>query len=561
MPINIPTDFDATNWNNLQPLYDELRGRVLKCAGCLEQLILDVSEIDSAVDEAGANLYINMTCHTDDEGHKNAYLGFVENIVPKVKQARFEIDQRIASSPFVDDLPAKYSVYLRDVRTDVEIFREENVPLQTEETKLDQQYEETCGDMTVQFDGEEKTMPQMMKYMERTDRPVREAAFRGMWDRRLQDTGRISGIFDELIKLRHRIARNAGFDNFRDYQFKAMHRFDYTPAHCEAFHRAAEEVCVPLYRDLNAQRARTLKVDTLRPWDLDVDVRGRSPLTPFDGADDLVEKSSRLFHRMEASLGVMFDTMRSGDCLDLETRKGKAPGGYQYWRDRSRRPFIFMNAAGLQRDLETMVHEAGHAFHSLLSQHQPIRKYRDYPTEFAEVASMSMELTAHPFLDEFYDEDEAKRARRIHLEQLARLLPWIATIDAFQHWIYTNPDHTRDDRTQYWLDLNARFGPAVNWNGIETYLEISWQRQGHLFGVPFYYIEYGIAQLGALQLWIKYKNDPKQAIAKYKEALSLGGSRPLPELFKAAELKFDFSPAMMRNLMDEVKKELAALPV
>jgi oligoendopeptidase F len=298
-----------------------------------------------------------------------------------------------------------------------------------------------------------------------------------------------------------------------------------------------------------------------------VDIKGRAPLRPFATCDEMVERTSRLFHRMDPGLGGLFDSMRNGGCLDLDSRKGKAPGGYQASRDRIRMPFIFMNAVGLQRDVETMVHEAGHAFHSLLSRQEQILAYRsDAPIEFCEVASMTMELTAHPFLDEFYAEPDAARARRVHLEQLATLLPWIATIDQFQHWLYTNVGHTHEQRTSAWLDLRRRFGPEVDWSGTSGELNLAevraaeWQRQLHLFTSPFYYIEYGIAQLGALQLYSIYRTDPAKAINGYKSALSLGGSRPLPELFRAAGLDFDFSPERIRKTWSAVEEELATLP-
>ncbi len=557
----VPADLDATRWENLEPLYASLLDRELKCSGCLEQLLLDRSDLDAAASEAHTNLYTHMTCHTDDEKAKSAYLAFVENVEPKLKQAGFDLDRKIVGSPHTGDLDGtRYEVLLRDLKADVELFRDENIPLQTEETKLDQQFDETSGAMTVDFQGQERTLPQMARFLEENDRQTRESAWRGIWERRHRDHERLNQIFDRMIELRHQMAINAGFGNYRDYAFKRRHRFDYTPADCDAFHRACEQVCVPLLRELNATRAEALGVDPLRPWDLGVDIKGRPPLRPFEGADELVARTSKLFHRMEPSLGDMFDSLRGGDCLDLESRKGKAPGGYQAHRDRTLKPFIFMNAAGLHRDLETMIHESGHAFHSILCHGEPLLHYRHAPIEFAEVASMTMELFAFPYLGEFYDEAQASRARRKHLEDLAILLPWIATIDAFQHWLYTHPDHSRDDRTACWLDLDERFGPAVSWSGLEQYRVNSWQRQGHLFGVPFYYIEYGIAQLGALQLWLQFKADRGRAIESYRKALSLGGSRPLPELFAAAGLDFDFGPDTLRRLMDEVQAELETLP-
>ena len=557
----IPSDLDATQWSQLEPLYAALLERELACEKCLEQLILDRSELDSAVSEAGANLYISMTRHTDDEDARHAYLAFVEEVQPKLQQTSFELDRRIVESPHAAKLDQeRYGVLLRDLRADVEIFREENVPLATEETKLGQQYSEICGAMMVEFDGEERTLPQMARYLEENDRAVRESAWRAVAERRYEDHDRLDEIMDAMIRLRHTMARNAGFDTYRDYAFKAKHRFDYTPEDCMAFHQACEEVCVPVMRRLNAERGELLGVDSLRPWDLAVDVKGRDPLRPFDGAGELIDRSSRLFHRLESGLGEMFDRLREGDALDLESRKGKAPGGYQYNRDLSRRPFIFMNAAGLQRDVETMIHESGHAFHSMLCEDDPLVHYRHAPIEFAEVASMSMELMVFPHLDEFYQGEELHRAMRGQLESIAAMLPWTATIDAFQHWMYTHPEHTRDERYAAWNELIDRFGADVDWSGLEHLRATLWQRQLHLFEVPFYYIEYGIARLGALQLWLQSRRDPDRALANYRRAMALGGSRPLPELFAAAELDFDFGPAIMRRLMDEVQTVLDELP-
>ncbi|MCA9285054.1 MAG: M3 family oligoendopeptidase [Phycisphaerales bacterium] len=557
----VPADLDATRWENLEPLYQALLDRPIRCPSCLERILLDRSELDATVSEAEADLYIEMTCHTDDEAAQAAYLAFVENVEPKLRQASFDLDRRIVECPFAAELDQdRYGVLLRDLKTDVELFRPENIPLQTEITKLDQEYSQVNGAMTVHFRGEEETMARMGRFLEETDRATREAAWRAVQERRAADRDRINGIFDKLVARRHQTAINAGFANFRDFQHKRMRRFDYTPEDCQRYHEGIEQVVVPLLRRLNAERATELGVDPLRPWDLAVDVKGRQPLRPFKAADELVDKTSRVFHRMRSDLGQMFDAMRGGGCLDLESRKGKAPGGYQYQRQRSRRPFIFMNAAGLHRDLVTMVHEAGHAFHSTFSKDDPILHYRNSPMEFAEVASMSMELLAFPFLDEFYSAAEADRARRHHLEDLATKLAWIAQIDAFQHWIYTHPTHTPAERGEQWVALTQRFGPAVSWAGIEDFLPDQWHRQLHLFGVPFYYIEYGIAQLGALQLWLQARQDLSSALDNYARAMTLGGSRPLPELFEAAGLRFDFGADTMRTLMSEVGEELERLP-
>jgi len=554
----VPADIDAATWDNLQPYYQELLNREFKCSGCLEQFLLDRSELDAAASEAGSNLYIAMTCNTEDEDAKNAFLSFVENVEPELKKVGFELNKKVVRSEHVGDLDReRFSVLLRDWFTDVEIFREENIPLQTEDTKLGQEYAELCGAMMVEFDGEERTMPQMGVYQQDQDRNVREAAWRAVAERRLQDRATIDGIFDKMVVNRNQTANNAGFEEYRGYMFAVKHRFDYTPEDCIAFHNAIEQTCMPIVRKLAEDRKKALGVETLRPWDISVDPHGHAPLKPFETADDLTEKTSKLFHRMDTGLGEMFDTMRDGGySLDLASRKGKAPGGYQASRDRQRKPFIFMNAASLPRDLDTMVHEAGHAFHYMLCRHDDLVWYRSAPLEFAEVASMSMESLAYPFLDEFYSKEETKRAIRKHLEGIVSVLPWVATIDAFQHWIYLNPEHTAEERTTQWLELGERFGGGIDWFGLEAEHEAMWHRQLHPFEVPFYYVEYGIAQLGALQMWLQYRENPDEAITSYKEGLTLGASRTLPQLFEASGLQFDFSAEMVGNLMKVVEEEL-----
>ncbi len=575
----VPADIDATDLSQIEPLYQDLLVRSVTSAAELETWLVDRSELDAACSEAAALLYIAMTCNTNDEAASKAYTHFIETIPPRLKPIAFELDKRQAKLASELDLDgARYEVINRDTAADVELFRPENVPLETELAKLDQKYDTICGEMMVTYKGDEKTLPQMGVYQESTDRAVREETWRLVADRRLKDVEPINAIYDEMVGLRDKVAKNAGFDSFTSYAFKAKHRFDYTPEHCFAFHEACEKIVAPFARRLDEQRRQKLGVETLRPWDMTVDELGREPLTPFTGGADLMNKSVAAFEALDPRLASMLKELGAGDgrvtsenmknppLLDLDSRKGKAPGGYQYMRDRSRVPFIFMNAAGLHRDLETMVHEAGHAFHSMLCVDEPLLHYRHSPIEFAEVASMSMELLTMPHWNapgSFYEGKPVGHARamRRQLESSVTLLPWIATIDAFQHWIYANPTHTRDERTQEWINLDKRFGKGFSWQGLEQYRDSGWQKQGHLFGSPFYYIEYGIAQLGALGLWIRsLEEGPKVAIDAYINALSLGGSRPLPELFAAAGLDFDFGPKTVEKLVARVEAELAKLP-
>ena len=560
----IPEDFDASSWENIEPYVDDLIQRNLSCSSCLEKLISDSSNLAEHISETGALLYIGMTCDTENETKKNDFLNFVENVRPKLSKFSDKLNRRIAEHPSVGDLPDRYDLMIRGIKSDIDIFREENIPLGVEQTKLVTKAQGITGGMTVEFEGEERTFPEMKAFLESNNRSVREKAWKSMVSRWMNDSEELSEIFDELIKIRHEIAKNAGFDSYTNYMFKAMHRFDYTVEDCLTFHNSIEKVCMPIVREINEKRRSSFNLEILSPWDVNEksgsgpDIKGKNPLRPFDNVDEMVQKLSELFHKMSRDLGNKFDKLVEMDTLDLETRKGKAPGGYQYYLEKSRVPFIFMNAAGLQGDLETMIHESGHAFHSLYCGHLDLIDERNYPIEFAEVASMSMELLTQDEWQIFYDnDDEVNRAILSHLEGVVFLLPWIATIDAFQHWIYANPNHTREERTEYWLSLRDRFGSKMDWKDNEDFRELSWQQQGHLFGVPFYYIEYGIAQLGALQLWQTHRKSPEKALKDYENAMKLGNTKILPELFAAAELKLGFDEKHVDSLINEVKTAMA----
>ena len=556
----VPDDFDASKWENIEPYVNDLLSRELTCASCLEKAISDSSNLAEHISETGALLYIGMTCDTENEKKKNEFLHFVENVRPKLSEFSDALNRRIAEHPSLEDLSERYTLMIRGIISDIEIFRAENIPLGVEQTKLVTKAQGITGAMTVEFEGKERTFPEMKAFLESNDREKREKAWKSMVNRWMDDSEDLSEIFDELIKIRHQIALNAGFDTYTDYMFRAMHRFDYSVEDCLTFHDSIEKVCMPIVKDINEKRRVSFGLDKLSPWDVNEktgsgpDISGERPLKPFESVQEMVTKLSQLFHNMSEDLGNKFDKLVEMDTLDLETRKGKAPGGYQYYLEKSRVPFIFMNAAGLQGDLETMIHESGHAFHSLYCGHLDLIDERNYPIEFAEVASMSMELLTQDEWGIFYENsNEVNRARISHLEGVVYLLPWIATIDAFQHWIYANPDHTRDERKEYWLSLREKFGSDMNWNGNEEFRELSWQQQGHLYGVPFYYVEYGIAQLGALQLWQTHRKDPEKALIDYSNAMELGNTKTLPDLFAAAELKLGFDEKHLNSLIKEVK--------
>jgi len=558
----VPKQIDLGDWKQIAPLFDEVEKRLAsaKSVSELENALLAWSELSAALDEDGAKRYIAMTCHTESKEAETAYLHFVEHIEPEIKPRQFKLEQTYLAQPLRAQLPKqRYEVFDRDTKQRVELFRPENVSLETEESKLGQQYQKLSGALTVQFRGEEKTLIQMGKYQEETDRALRQEAWDLVAKRRLEEREKFEDIFDELVKLRGQIATNAGFSNYRDYAFKLRGRFDYTPEDCFAFHDAIEKEVMPLLRELQSVRRAQLKLPALRPWDTAVDPLNRPPLKPFDKTDLLVACTQRIFHQLGEPLNHQFLLMQQLRLLDLDNRKGKAPGGYQSTLAESRLPFIFMNAVGLQRDVETILHEAGHAFHALATREEPLYAYRGSPIEFCEVASMSMELLGNEFLEEFYSASDANRARRTHLEGIVEIFPWIATVDAFQHWIYTHPNHTHAERSAAWLALMDRFGGEVEWSGHEEARANLWHKQLHIFLYPFYYVEYGIAQLGALQVWANSKRNKQESLANYQRALALGNSRPLPELFSAAGCKFSFNRETVKPLVKLVKNELAKL--
>jgi oligoendopeptidase F len=580
----VPLTINLGDWPQIAPLFDQLERRAANCKSAveLERWLLDWSELNAALDEESSRRYIAMTCHTDSADAEKAYLHFVENVEPQLKPRQFALEKIYTAHPCREELLAigtpasgtartadnepcrrpvfrRYEVFDRDVKNHVELFRPENVPLETDEARLCQQYQKLSGSLTVNFRGAEKTLVQMGRYLEEPDRALRQEAWELVSKRRFQEADNFDDILDKQIKLRTQTAKNAGFGNYRDYAFRRLGRFDYTPDDCGKFHDAVEKEVMPVVRELQAQRRAQLKLEKLCPWDLSVDPLNRPPLKPFAQVGEMVARTQKIFDRLDGGLAAGFRQMDDLRLLDLDNRKGKAPGGYQSTLSESRLPFIFMNAVGLQRDVETILHEAGHAFHALATRDEDLLPYRSAPIEFCEVASMSMELLGNEFIEEFYSDADARRARRVHLEGVVGVFPWIATVDAFQHWIYTHPDHTRDERRAAWLKLMDRFGGDADWSGHETARANLWHRQLHIFLHPFYYIEYGIAQLGALQVWANSKRDRAKALGDYKKSLALGGSRPLPELFAAAGCQFEFSARTIRPLTQLLREELEKL--
>lgn len=553
---------EVNSWEDLQPIYDELLSRNIEEIVAFKKWLSDLSEVEAFLEENVAWRYIKMTINTADEKASDRYKHFVTEIQPKLAPYGDQLNRKLVEAAASNSLKGEaYRIYLRGIRRSIEIFREENISLNTKLQELSQEYSGISGAMMVEIEGETLTMQQAAKLLQDTDRDRREMAFRAMTSTRMASRDRLEDIFDEMVKLRHQVSLNAGFTNFRDYKFAAMGRFDYRPEDCFAFHKSIEEAIVPIAKTIAERRKNTLGYSSLRPWDMSVDVHGRPPLKPFETADQLINSSITVFDKIDPFFGACLQTMKDRSYLDLASKEGKAPGGYNYPLYESGIPFIFMNAVGTVRDLVTMMHEGGHAIHSVLSHPLALTAFKGCPSEVAELASMSMELISMNHWNEFFSNDaDLIRAKREHLEDILSMLPWIAMVDAFQHWIYTNPEHSREERKQAWLDLNARFSTGIaDWSGLDDALAHSWHRQLHIFEVPFYYIEYGMAQLGAVAVWRHFKNDPKAAIEAYKSALSLGYTATIGDIYESAGIRFDFSKDYISELAEFVQVQLSEL--
>ncbi|RYY88589.1 MAG: M3 family oligoendopeptidase [Chitinophagaceae bacterium] len=555
----LPEDFKVADWAGLQPYFEDLVSRNIDTRAALEQWLRDLSELEAVVGEDAAWRQIRMTCDTENKELEDAFTFFVTQIQPPMQPYADKLNRKLVESPLAAELdPAQYGTYLRSVRKSIELFREANIPLQSETAVLAQQYGVVTGKMSIELDGQEYTMQQAGKFLENPDRSLRERVYYKIQERRMQDKDTLNDMFTKLVGLRTQVAKNAGFDNYRDYKFVEMGRFDYSKEDCFQFHEAVKTHALPLVDFIYDRKRQKLGLQNLRPWDTEAEPDGIRPLTPFQTGNELVDKTIECFRRLDPFFADCLLKMREMNRFDLDSRKGKAPGGYNCPLEETGAPFIFMNAAGQMSDVTTMVHEGGHAIHSFLAHRLPLTAFKQYPMEIAEVASMAMELMSMDYWDVYFDnEEDLRRAKEHQLERVITIFPWIATIDKFQHWVYENPEHTLEERAENWRRIvNDYTSIAMDVTGLEEYRKFSWQRQLHLYEVPFYYIEYGIAQLGAIGLWKQFKENKEGAIRNYTAALSLGGTKTLPELYEAAGLKFSLSPDHIADLMLFVNEEL-----
>lgn len=550
------------DWNSLEPIFNELTTRSIHSLSQLEQWLLDRSELEAALEEDFAWRYIRMTCDTTDEKLLNDFQYFATEIEPKIAPISNELNKKFINCQFTAELDKdKYFVFTRGIKKALELFREENIPLLTQIQVEQQKYQGITGSMSVIINNQEYTLEQAAVFLKDTDRSVRQTAWEAITARRLKDKVQLDNLFNSLLKLRHQVALNAGFENFRDYMFQALGRFDYTAADCLNFHKAIEKEIVPILKDQAENRRIALNLNELKPWDMEVDTSGKAALKPFKNGEELIDKSIKCFQGLSPYIGERLEIMKRNGFFDVDSRKGKAPGGYNYPLAESGAPFIFMNSAGTFRDLTTMVHEGGHAIHTFITAGLELNDFKHTPSEVAELASMSMELISMDHWDVYFENPEdLKRAKKDQLKDVLKTLPWVAVVDQFQHWIYTNPEHSVEERSQAWKNIFEDFGNNFSdWSEHPEAQENLWQKQLHIFEVPFYYIEYGIAQLGAIAVWKNYKNDPEKGLSMYLDALKLGYTKTIKEIYETAGIEFNFSAEYVKELADFVKAELKDL--
>jgi len=558
----LPESLVIDGWAALEPHFEDLLHRPLDSVEELKKWVADLSELEAVLSEETGWRYIRMNIDTTNAEYAEAFNMLVTEVDPKAATYADSYNKRLLESPFLSSLTTEgYAIYLRALRKQVEMYRENNIPLSTALNQLQQRYGVIIGGMAVEHNGQTMTVQMAMNLLKDTDREERKAVYEKVVAVRLAKAEELDTLFNELVALRHQMALNADYANFRDFKLDALGRFDYGVAECRDFHASIAKACVPLCNAIDADRKRSLGVDVLRPYDLDVDPEGRVGLQPFANDEQLIERTITCFDRIRPAYGEYLRVMRQMGHLDLASRLGKAPGGFNYPLYETGVPFIFMNSVGNVRDLVTMVHEGGHAVHSFLSRDLEITSFKSLPSEVAELASMGMELISLDHWDVFFDDEaELNRAKKEHLSKIISVLPWVATVDSFQHWVYENPTHTVAERDAQWTTILNQFGSSVvDPSGYEVAHEKMWQKQMHIYEVPFYYIEYAIAQLGAIALWRNYRADPNKALDSYEAALKLGYTRPIGDIYATAGLRFDFSSAYVQELMQFVWQEYNSL--
>lgn len=555
-------NLEIKEWGDIAPFFLDLEKREIKSVNDLEKFLKDRSELEAVLEEEAAWRYIKSTCDTQNKEIAESFEYFISKIEPEINKQSNVLDKKLYNSKFLKDLDTKeYLIPIRSLKQRIELFREENIPILAELQSAEQEFGAIAAAMTIKFKDQEITLHKAANYLKENDRTLRKEVYELINNRRLKDKEKLNDLLTKLIEKRTQVAKNTGFDNYRDFKHIEIGRFDYKIEDVLEFHNTIKETIVPLLNRIQEKRKANLSYKELKPYDLDVDVKGRKPLVPYKNTDELVDKTIKLFSKINPKYGNFIYTMKELKYLDLDARKGKAPGGYNYPLYESNVPFIFMNSTNNLRDLETMMHEGGHAVHSFLSKDLDLVDFKGLPSEVAELASMSMELISMEYWNEFFDnEEDLKRAKQSQLEGVISVLPWVATVDKFQHWLYLNPKHSNKERDDAWQEIFYEFsGNVIDYSEYKNFVRNAWQKQLHIFEVPFYYIEYAISQLGAIAIWKNYKENRLEALKQYEAALSLGYSKTIPEIYETAGIKFSFHKEYVAELISFVLDEYQKL--
>jgi len=562
--LNIASIADLMDqkWDTFQPSFDDLLAVEITAAN-IQDWLADWTQVSAWCDELYNRLYVAASVNTADQVAEKKFQDYMEYFYPAWQAAEQKMKLKLITSGLA--VPG-FEIQLRNMRADADLFREENLPLIAEEERLNNEHDKIIGAQTMTWQGQEKTARQMEVVLRDNDRETRRQGWELLAQRQLEDRAAINGQWQQYMALRQKLAANAGKPDYRAYRWQFYKRFDYTPEDCKAFQIAIEEVVVPAVARITEKRKRALGIDRLCYYDIFVDTSGKPPLRPFTDVADLIRKTSAVFQHVSPRFGRYFDIMAENGLLDLDNRKNKANGGYCTGFAHTRQPFIFANAVGIHDDVQTLLHEGGHSFHAFESYNLPyFQQTNDVPNEFAEVASMGMEYLTSPYLTEvyggYYSEADAARARIDHIETDLRFWPYMAIVDAFQHWVYENPEEGRQPERcdAKWAELELRFRPEIDWSGYEDVMMTGWQRKDHIHHTPFYYVEYGLSLLGAVQIWRNALADQESAVRQYQQALALGATAALPELYRAAGAKLAFDAQTLHGAVELMERTLNEL--
>lgn len=557
----LPQDLKFSNWEDAKPYFDKLYNEQISSAEELEKWIHHWQELEKFISQAFRDRHVNYTCNTLDKKASEAVNYMISEVMPHFEEYQHALSKKLLNSTFLQDLPPFYDQFTRLLKNRIELFSPDNLQLKSELQQEAKKYSQWQGELFITHDEKKITLQQAAGLLKDTNREKRKSIFDKIINSRLEIEDKLDELLSNLVTKRHKLAKNAGFENFRDYRFKEMARFDYEVKDAAQFHDSVKKEALPLLEKIHEQRKKSLGTETLQPYDLYCDPEGKESSKPFENADELANKTIRVFNKVHPDFGAFLKQLHDMQHLDLSSREGKAPGGYNLFMPEKGAPFIFMNAAGTIKDMITMIHEGGHAIHSFYKNDISLNAYHQTPPEVSELASMSMELIAMDHYDEFFEDQESIiKAKTEQLERVINILPWVVTVDKFQHWLYTNPEHSAKERDQAFEEIYTEHNSSiVDWNDYEHYRRKMWQQQLHIFQLPFYYIEYGIAQLGAVALWKNYKENPSECLENFINALKMGYSRPIPEIFNEAGIRFDFSRKYIRELLEFVEKELTRI--